>query len=473
MNIYFIHIFNVLLPLVFISAIASFYIKNIYKIFLTIILGFLFAYFAFFISSKSSQITQLNFFVNIIFVIFLILIFILSIFKSLSIFKILALFIISFAFAIRYYYISWDFPIFTSSLLDNEAVLSISFIILACICSVLIFVFLRWNFLNNKKLNLTFLFIIIICELNKNLANILLTIMRENLVKNYISLREFIHSKNTLSYVSKSLYYGDYSNYLYLFLIFILSFVCFKYYKKNNKKNGIFDIKFRKFSAYNQKIKAYFATSMASILVCFGVILYFDLVSSKPISIDEPKEVEPNDQGLFVFDIKLLRDNKLHRFAYVTDEGKVIRFFLLNKKEDRDLPVAVFDACMICGDMGYVKRGNELICISCNVRIFLLSVGKEGGCNPIPMPYEFDGEKITIKLEDIIVGTNFFTQIKEVKVTDPVSKTKLINLKAEYSYFYNGFTYYFENKTNYEKFKTNPELYIDKNKKAKFMVQGY
>ena len=201
--------------------------------------------------------------------------------------------------------------------------------------------------------------------------------------------------------------------------------------------------------------------------------MYFSLVSSKPIQIDTPKEVLPNDSGLFVFDIELLRDNALHRFAYITSEGKVVRFFLLNKREDRDSPVAVFDACMICGDMGYIKRGGELICIACNVRIFLLSVGKEGGCNPIPLKYEFDGEKITIKLEDVIYGTNFFTEIKEVLVTDPVSKTKILNSKAEFSYLYKGLTYYFASKDNYEAFVNEPESFVDSNQSAKFRAQGY
>ncbi|WP_442884637.1 Fe-S-containing protein, partial [Campylobacter jejuni] len=106
------------------------------------------------------------------------------------------------------------------------------------------------------------------------------------------------------------------------------------------------------------------------------------------------------------FDIALLRDNKLHRFAYISAEGKVIRFFLINKREDRDSPVAVFDACMICGDMGYIKKDGQLICISCNVRIFLPSVGKSGGCNPIPLKYEYDGKKITIDVKDVIAGSN-------------------------------------------------------------------
>ena len=207
------------------------------------------------------------------------------------------------------------------------------------------------------------------------------------------------------------------------------------------------------------------------VLLSLSVLSYFHLISSKPLKIDEPTEIVPNDEGLFVFDMSQFRDNELHRYAYVSKQGKVIRFFILNKREDRDSPVAVFDACMICGDMGYIKKDGELICISCNVRIFLPSVGKFGGCNPIPLEFKFDGQNIIIALKDVEAGSNYFNQIKEIEVTDPVSKEKLINLKAPFSYSYKGIIYYFATEKNYEEFKTDPEKYTDEDKQAHFMIQ--
>ncbi len=80
------------------------------------------------------------------------------------------------------------------------------------------------------------------------------------------------------------------------------------------------------------------------------------MVSSKPLSIDEPTELLPDKNGKFIFDVALLRDNKLHRFAYISEQGKVIRFFLINKREDRDSPVAVFDAVLFVGIWVILKK---------------------------------------------------------------------------------------------------------------------
>ena len=202
-------------------------------------------------------------------------------------------------------------------------------------------------------------------------------------------------------------------------------------------------------------------------------MLYYDLYASRPLQIDEPTLVEPNKNNEFVFDLEILKDNKLHRFAYLSDEGKVIRFFLLNRYKDKNSPVAVFDSCMICGDMGYVKKGDELICVACNVRIFLPSVGKQGGCNPIPFPYKITKDKLIIKFKDIMMGTNYFSEIREKKVLDPVSKKEIINLKAKFNYVYGDKTYFFESEENKNKFIQNPEIYVGKISSAFFRTQGY
>ena len=465
MSIYFIHFFTVFLPLVAVISFSTAFIKDIFKIFVGIFLAFLFGYFAFFISAAYLKTAQLHFYVNFIFILCFFALFVLSFLKKeLFVARLFFVIFLSFSFSVRYYYLSQDFPIFTSSLLDTQAVISMGFILLAFVLCLIFFFFLRWQFALNKKLSLVFLSLLFLCEFDNTLANILLIAMRESLIDT--------HSL-ALSFVAKSLYYSKMTSYLYMFFILVLSFACLKLRTSGVEKKHLFDIEFRKNEARNFTINTFFSASFISTVLAFCIVLHFDLISSKPINIDPPKEVVPDENGLFVFDIELLRDNALHRFAYITSEGKVVRFFLLNKREDKDSPVAVFDACMLCGDMGYVKRGGELICISCNVRIFLLSVGKEGGCNPIPLAYKFDGQKIIIKVEDVVVGTNYFTQIKEIQVQDPVSKTKILNSKAEYSYIYNGITYYFANDENYEIFKEEPSKFIEHNLSGKFRTQGY
>lgn len=459
------HFFECFLPLVFVLAFVR--VKGLWQVFASFFIGFLFAYFAFFIAANSLQTSALYFYANILFIACGVVAFVLSVLKfELLLIRLSLITLISFAFGVRYFYISQDFAVFTSSLLDTQAVVSMAFIALAFVLCLILFVFMRFNLALKPKFSLFALFVVLLCEINRALSSVLLIALRENFITD-------TKDGALLNFIAQTQHYSDFAIYLYLVLALALSFSCLAFRPKHLEKRHLFDIEFRQNAAKTSTINAYFSASLISSVLALCIILYFSLVSSKPIQIDAPKEVLPDDSGLFVFDIELLRDNALHRFAYITSEGKVVRFFLLNKREDRDSPVAVFDACMICGDMGYIKRGGELICIACNVRIFLLSVGKEGGCNPIPLKYEFDGEKITIKLEDVIYGTNFFTEIKEVLVTDPVSKTKILNSKAEFSYLYKGLTYYFASKDNYEAFVNEPESFIDSNQSAKFRAQGY
>ena len=196
-------------------------------------------------------------------------------------------------------------------------------------------------------------------------------------------------------------------------------------------------------------------------VVSVSFLLYYDLYASRPPRISDPVLIEPVD-GKFVFDVEILKDNDLHRYAYITDEGKEVRFFLLNRFPDRPSPIIVFDACAICGDMGYVKRGNDLICISCNVRIFLPSVGKEGGCNPIPMPFEFDGKHISVTYDTIVEGARMFNKVVEKEVIDPVSRKKVSNQNSR-SYLYYNRTYFFENNQTQAEFEAHPEKYVDIN----------
>lgn len=465
MSIYFVHFVSAFLPLSFILA---FLFKDLLKPFVAVLIGCLFGYFAFYIAMLSLRHLELSFYVNIVYIASLL--GILVLFRSSFLFlKFILLFCFSFCVSVKYLLLSQDFPIF-ASVLDTTSIISFSLIILAFLLCVALFYFFRWQKIYNMKLSFTFLLLLILCESSEALAHILLIAMREKLIGTEFFIFNF--EFNVLSFVAKNLYFAAFTNYLYLFLVLLLAFLALSSCPKPSQKGHFLDIAYRQNKALVQKFKFFFTLGFASVLFCMSMLLYFDKIASKPISIDPPKEILPiNDE--FVFDIELLRDNNLHRFAYVTSEGKVVRFFLINKREDRDSPVAVFDSCMICGDMGYVKKGGELICISCNVRIFLPSVGKEGGCNPIPLAYSFDGQKIRIKLEDVIAGSNYFTQIKEIEVSDPISGEKVLNTKAPYSYSYAGLSYYFVNEKNYELFKAEPEKYVSLKKSPKFRVQAY
>jgi len=82
------------------------------------------------------------------------------------------------------------------------------------------------------------------------------------------------------------------------------------------------------------------------------------------------------------FDPTPLADGHL-RFYEVPVEGHRVRFFAVQVGDDVR---TCFDACEICGDKGYFERGPELICRNCTAPIVRTSLGRAGGCNPIPLP---------------------------------------------------------------------------------------
>ena len=215
----------------------------------------------------------------------------------------------------------------------------------------------------------------------------------------------------------------------------------------------------------------WFKAALASIGVILAVLLYHDLYASRPPKISTPVKLTPDSSGLIKVRTAEVADGKLHRYSYVTDDGHVVRFFMITKGKNR--MGVVYDACMLCGDMGYILEKNEVICIACNVRIFIPSIGKAGGCNPIPLKHTVEGEYVVVSAEELDKGARYFTEVISIKVKDPVSGKELNTLKAPYRYEYKGRTYFFESEPSLEKFRAAPETYVGAQESRYYRTQGY
>jgi uncharacterized membrane protein/YHS domain-containing protein len=207
------------------------------------------------------------------------------------------------------------------------------------------------------------------------------------------------------------------------------------------------------------------------------VLSFFDLYASRPPRISTPIRMLPDAAGLIRIPIAQVADGKLHRYSYLTDDGHLVRFFLINARSGdpggRPKIGVVFDACMLCGDMGYLQNKNEIVCIACNVRIFIPSIGKEGGCNPIPLKHEVTDDSIVISARELDKGARYFSEVISIKVKDPVSGAQLINLKAPFREEFRGRIYFFENEKTLEKFRASPEKFAGAEPARNFRVQGY
>ncbi len=88
-----------------------------------------------------------------------------------------------------------------------------------------------------------------------------------------------------------------------------------------------------------------------------------------------------------------LEDGKLHKYLY-KQGGKEARFFvLLNPSGEFTVDL---DACAICKPDGYGQAEGTVICYYCKTLIPLETVGKPGGCNPVPVPFTVKADGVHI-----------------------------------------------------------------------------
>jgi uncharacterized membrane protein len=399
-SVYFYHILQSLLPAAFYLALWNRKI-SLKEVFLGLIIGAFFAFAAFRIASDFLSVDLLKTVCFITAIIFLPLssAFFSSRFNTL---KIAASALLLFCFGVYYMALSESFPLFSGELLDTVSIISFGFSVFGTLITLFFYIFFRT----------------VAAALSKRLLIVLGAVGMLFMIMNFFALSavelmnfELIKTEELfLSVTAILMYYGSFFHYLYS----VLTLIALVFYLKSMPflppKESVGSIVYRQIKAKREYIKTTVKCVLSAILISNALFLYYDLYASQPPRISKSTILEPID-GKFKIPIKLLEDDELHRFAYITEEGRKIRFFALNRFKGKTSPVVVFDACMICGDMGYTKKGDELICISCNVRIFLPSVGKPGGCNPIPLVYENDGEYLTIELDEIKTGANFFSEI--------------------------------------------------------------
>jgi hypothetical protein len=93
-----------------------------------------------------------------------------------------------------------------------------------------------------------------------------------------------------------------------------------------------------------------------------------------------------------------LRDGAIHKFK-IEIEGEEIRLLIM-KKPDGTLSTCL-DACEICAPDGYGQAKEHVVCIYCKTPIPFDTVGKPGGCNPIPLPALVTDKEVRIEVTDM------------------------------------------------------------------------
>jgi len=141
-----------------------------------------------------------------------------------------------------------------------------------------------------------------------------------------------------------------------------------------------------------------------------SAFIFIAMVTAQTIYAKSVSTLSPAQQVTFVNgEVKIpltqVQDGDLHRYV-ATENGTDIRFWLYQKPDGKI--ATVFDACEICGAVGFYKSSTGVVCKNCAAPINPQSVGTTGGCNPVPLKAETTPDSIVIKEADIATGAHMF-----------------------------------------------------------------
>jgi len=145
---------------------------------------------------------------------------------------------------------------------------------------------------------------------------------------------------------------------------------------------------------------AVFATSFI-----FIVLVTAEFIYAKSVSALSPATHVSFTNGTVSIPLSQVSDGDLHRYE-AREGGTEVRFLLYQKPDGK--VVAVFDACEICGPVGFFKGPNGLVCKNCAAPINSQSVGTPGGCNPLPLHSTTNGDAIVIQEADLTARVKVF-----------------------------------------------------------------
>lgn len=138
-------------------------------------------------------------------------------------------------------------------------------------------------------------------------------------------------------------------------------------------------------------------TGMTGLLVAGVLLTAFVQGSRQPERV--PGTPLPPSGGEVRFATAALADGRM-RFYESPVTGGTVRFFAVQVGEDLHV---CLDACEICGDMGYYEQGMSVVCRNCEAPIVRTSLGRSGGCNPIPLAHRVEpGGTIAVAEKDLV-----------------------------------------------------------------------
>ena len=163
----------------------------------------------------------------------------------------------------------------------------------------------------------------------------------------------------------------------------------------------------RRKAMWTQRRERMWMASVYSFSFLFIVLVTAEFIYTKNVSALSPATQVTFTNGQVSIPLSQISDGELHRFE-AKENGVQVRFWLMKRPDGKI--ATVFDACEICGAVGFYKNGTGVVCKNCAAPINMQSVGSAGGCNPIPLKAVQNADSIVIQEADIAAGSRVFAQ---------------------------------------------------------------
>src|SRR5262245_39677678 len=158
-----------------------------------------------------------------------------------------------------------------------------------------------------------------------------------------------------------------------------------------------------------------------SLMVCATAFIFILMVTAEFVYVRSTEALSPATEVVFdkdghaVISVRDLSEGELRRYSANVSmaggprNGEKVRFLLYRKPDGK--VATIFDACQICGGVGFYKGAQGVICKNCAAPVNPQSVGQPGGCNPIPLrsTAAADGASIVISITDLAAQAGQFS----------------------------------------------------------------
>lgn len=150
------------------------------------------------------------------------------------------------------------------------------------------------------------------------------------------------------------------------------------------------------------------ALAVAVALVLGAAYLFTDQATG-PITNAMGPAVAQAQATEVTYNLTDFNDGKAKYYSYKAPDGITVKYFII--KSSDGVVRAAFDACDVCwrAGRGYTQDGDFMVCNNCGRRFASVQVNEvKGGCNPAPLTRTVSGEKLVIKVSDILEGRTYF-----------------------------------------------------------------